>query len=530
MQQNIEALIQHLRGAWRFRWIAMAVAWAICMVGWSFIVLMPDTYEASARVFVDTRTALGRLTDGITVETSVDTQIARVRQALLGGPQLEKVARETGLDGNIVTAPQRQALINNLRDRIKITGGWTVNSASTYIISFQDPDRERSLRVVDRLLNTFVEGAMGGNREGSQQAQRFLVDQIAEYERRLGAAEEKLANFKKQNVGLMPGAQGDYFSRLQNEMEALNKSNGLLRVALERRETMQRQLRGEQPMVAGSSGTGGIGGMGAGSIGDTAQRIRETQTRLDETLLRFTDKHPDVIALRATLVDLQTRQKSEIEAARRGDAGAAASTGLNANPVYQNIQLQLNQADVEISALRAEINDHQNKVAELRKLVDTAPEVEAEFSRLNRDYDITRAQHQSLVARLEKAKFSDEADQTGVVTFETIEPPTASFKPVAPNRPMLIFAVLVAGLGAGGAIAYLLHQIKPVFSTARQLAAITGLPVLGEVSRTWLEKHSSLRLRGIMAYASAGGALVIAAVAVLLLHGRVVDVLRGLVA
>ncbi|MEJ0038461.1 MAG: XrtA system polysaccharide chain length determinant [Gammaproteobacteria bacterium] len=529
MREILDTVLDHLRGAWRFRWPAMLVSWCICIAGWAYIMMIPDTYEASARVFVDTRTALSQAIRGITVETSVDTQIARIRQAMLGGPQLEKVARETGLDTNVVTAPQRQALVNTLRERVRISGGWTSESAGTYVISFDDRDRDRSLRVVDRLLSAFVEGAQGGNREGSRQAQRFLVDQIAEYERRLSAAEEKLANFKKENVGLMPGAQGDYFSRLQNQMEALNKSQGSLKVALERREAIQRQLRGEQPLLPNDPRTAVPGSLAAGG-GETATRIRETQARLDELLLRFTDKYPDVVALRTTLRDLEARQKAEIEAARHGDSAAAANSGLGSNPVFQSIQLQLNQADIDIASLRAEISDRQSKVSELRKLVDTAPEVEAEFSRLNRDYDVTRAQYQSLVERLEKTKFSDEADKTGFVDFAVIDPPSSPFKPVAPNRQMLIFAVLILGLGAGGLVAYALHQIKPVFNTARQLAAITGLPVLGEVSRTWLEKYGANRRKAVFGFAGAGAGLVVAAVAVLLVHGRLVEMLRGLIA
>jgi polysaccharide chain length determinant protein (PEP-CTERM system associated) len=324
----------------------------------------------------------------------------------------------------------------------------------------------------------------------------------------------------------MPGAQGDYFSRLQNEMDAAGKATAALNVAQQRRDAIQRQLHGEQPLL--SSGTSQFSPGGSGS--ETAVRIRDTRARLDELLLRFTDKHPDVIALQATLVDLQARQQVELEGARKGDSGAAANSGLSANPVYQSIQLQSNQVDVEIAALRAELTDRQNRIGELRKLVNTAPEVEAEFSRLNRDYDVTRAQYQALVERLEKAKFSDEADQTGVVRFEVMDPPTADFKPVSPNRRMLIIGVLVAGLAAGGALAYLLHQIKPVFSTGRQLAAITGFPVLGEVSRTWFEKYGQLRRRSVLVYAGAIGALALVAVTVLVMHGRAVEILRGLTA
>jgi polysaccharide chain length determinant protein (PEP-CTERM system associated) len=374
-----------------------------------------------------------------------------------------------------------------------------------------------------------MEGALGGKREGSESAQRFLVDQIAEYERRLSAAEEKLATFKKTNVGLMPGAQGDYFSRLQTEMEAVTKAEALLRIAQSRRDEIQRQLRGEQPMVStGAQGSGAPLSSVAGAGDDTATRIRATQARLDETLLRFTDKHPDVIALRSTLAELEARQKSEMDAVRRGDAGAAARSGLAANPVFQSIQLQLNQAEVEVAALRGEIGDRQRKIVELRKLVDIAPEVEAEYARLNRDYDVNRAQRQALVERLERTRFSEEADQTGTVHLDLIDPPSAGFKPVAPNRPLLIVAILFAGLGAGGGLAYLLYQLKPVFDTARQLGAITGLPVLGVVSMTWLEKQNLEKRRGILAFAGAAACLILAAGIVFLIHSRVTQFVHGL--
>jgi protein tyrosine kinase modulator len=361
----LQQLLEVGRGIWRYRWMAMMIAWGICLVGWVVVLFMPDTYEASAHVFVDTRTALSQVTQGMALESNVDTQLQKVRQALLGGPQLEKVAREAGFPAAISGTPQqRLALLSSLRDRVQITG--TLNRESTsaglYVISYQDQERDRSLRVVDRLLKDFVESTLGGKLEGSEQAQKFLKDQIAENERKLSEAEDRLAEFKKQNVGLMPGAHGDYFSRLQNEIDASTKAHESLAIAQKRRDELGRQLRGEQPNMSTAGlprqKAAGGGTEGVSPVGDTGERIREAQARLDELLLRFTDKHPDVIALRQTLADLQARQKAEIEAMRRGDPGAAATLGLSANPVYQSIQLQLNQSDVEIAALRAEAADH----------------------------------------------------------------------------------------------------------------------------------------------------------------------------
>jgi polysaccharide chain length determinant protein (PEP-CTERM system associated) len=528
MMEMLNTVLDQVRGAWRFRWIAMLVAWPLCILGWVAVLMMSDAYEASARVFVDTQTTLREVTKGITVETNVDTQIQRVKQAMLGGPQLEKVARESQLDAAAVTPQQRQAVLEGLRENVKISGTLSRESASAglYIISYQNSNRERALKVVDTLLNSFVEGAIGGKREGSETAQRFLTDQIKEYEQRLSEAESRLADFKKKNVGLMPGTQGDYFTRMQGELDNQSKLQGQQGIAIRRRDELQRQLRGEQPFMSG-----GAAMTGAPSGGnDTAARIRETQARLDDMLLRFTDKHPDVIALRDTLQELNARQEAEIAAVRRGDVGAASRVGLNANPVFQNIQLQLNQVEVEIAALNAQIAESKRKIASLRELIDTAPNVEAELARLNRDYDVTRTQYQALVERLDKTQLQEQAESTGVVRFEVIDPPSSAFVPVAPNRPRMLLMVLFAGLGAGGGVAYLLHMMRPVFNSGRQLSELTGLPVLGVVSMTWIDRYTAEAKRSAFIYAGAAGTLFVLGILVVLVQGRASSFLQRLIA
>ena len=517
MKQAIEKIIDELRGAWRFRWLAMILAWAVCILGWLYVFSMPDMYQATAKVYVDTKTVLGPLLEKLTVSVDVNSQLALVRQGILGRPQLERVARETDLDLRAATPEARASLVESLRSRITIEGGGNRDqSGGLYVISYQDPNREKSVQVVEKLLNSFVEDTLGGNKEGTETAQRFLAKQIEEYEGRLATAEDRLAEFKKKNVGLMPGQTGgDYFTRLQNEIDASKKAQSALGVAQGRRDELQRQLRGEVPYLAAS----GAGAAPKGVGGDTTQRIQETQARLDELLLRFTDKHPDVMATRETLEQLKERRTAEIAALRRGDPAAMATAGAASNPVYQSIQLQLNQNEVEIAALRSEIAERNRKVAELRSLVDTVPQVEAEYARLNRDYEVTREGYRELVDRLQKARLSERADETGVVKFEVVDPPSASFSPVAPNRARLLAVVLLAGLGAGGGLAYLLHQLRPVFHNTRNLAEVTGLPVLGAVSLTWLDrKRVESRMRKL-AFGGAAAALVVAYLGVVMLQG-----------
>ena len=131
----------------------------------------------------------------------------------------------------------------------------------------------------------------------------------------------------------MPGAQGDYFQRLQAEMNLRDQAKSSYAVATSQRDELRGQLTSEEPFLNGGTSlpyARATSGPFAGN--DTASQIRETQRKLDDLLLRYTEKHPDVEALRQTLEDLKARQREELDAVKRGDQGAAGRLGLDIEP------------------------------------------------------------------------------------------------------------------------------------------------------------------------------------------------------
>jgi len=502
MDSFIQEIFEHLNGIWRFRRIAMWTAWIVAVVGWIIVLAWPNSYQAQARVYVDTSTTLKPLLQGIAVDQDIDAQLNLVRESLLGRVQLSRVAHDTGLDAKAKTSEARDAIVAKLRAAISIDSvaagashEGRRSADSVYTISYRDARRDRALTVVRSLLNDLVKDALNGNPNDIDAAQKFLREQIAEYEKRLSASESTLADFKKRNVGLVPGAQGDYFSRLQTEISATSKARANLDTALRRREALVHQLRGESPLIQNNGQGAGGARIGvqvgvtdpaaqANPVGgeSTSSRVAVAQARLDDLLLRFTERHPDVVAARATLEQLKVRQNAEIAAVRNGDLSGAVTTGLASNPVYQTSQVQLNQTDVEIAAARGELAEHERAEADLRRMVNTAPEVEAEFSRLNRDYDVTKLQYNALLDRLDKAKISDDAEKTGAVHFQVIDPPASPLEPVFPKRALLLVAVLFMGFGGGAGLAWLMNQLRPVFNRASTLREMTDLPVLGSIS------------------------------------------------
>ena len=490
--------IEQLRAIWKHRWAGVIAAWAIGLAAWAGALLIPDQYESSARVYVDTRTPLRPVIRGLGVEDDVSSEVDLVRQALLGRPQLEKVARATDLDVGVRSAGDMDDLIDGLRDDVKITMSASDTAKpgenTLYTIVYRHGNREKSLAVVRTLLDTFVEDTLGSKRSGSEVAQTFLRGQIRDYEQRLAASEAALAEFKKRNVGMIPSDRGDYFSRLNTEISGLQQKQTDLAIALSRQAQLRRQLASSRPYIAGSaSGLGGSSSGGGGS--DISTRRQEAEAKLEELLLKFTDKYPEVVALRQTIADLKVREQRELQDIARGGTGSGAIRSLNANPVYQNIQLQLNQVEVDIASLRGATAQHQREITELKRVVDTAPEVERELARLTRDYGVTKQQYEGLLQRFEQTKVSDDAQQTGIVRFEVIDPPMSKVGPVWPNRPLLILGGLVLALLGGLAVAFAMNMLVPTFNSVRTLASVTGVAVLGAISSFWPEQEVAAQVK-----------------------------------
>ena len=527
MTPALEQAFDELQSAWRFRWVAIAAAFAVALAGWLVVFSLPDRYEAETSVFVDTSTALKPALKGLTADQSVDAEINYVREALLADPQLEKIAVHTGVLAPSVTDPrERAALLKAFGERITLTvtaagpeGQGGAGAGSIYSVTYKDVDRARSLRVVTILLNSFVGEILGGKKQGAQSAQTFLETQIKDYAQRLSAAEDRLATFKKHNVGLMPSEQGGYFTQLQNETDAAQKVDTELSIALSRREELERQLHGDAAVSAAGGGAMIAGVAGAAAGGDTLSRIQETQAKLDELLLKYTDRYPDVIATRAALKALKKQRAIELAALRRGDASAIAASGAGNSPVYQSMQVELNRIEVDIAALRRELQQHQSTVADLRKRLNSAPQIEAEYQQLTRDYAVNKAEYTALVESYQKARLGQQADNAGSMRFEIVQPPTVPPVPAWPKRIFLLCFIWVAALGCGGVAAYGLHRLRPVVGSLRALKQMTEFPVFGVVGLAYPSRQQLLVRRHLRRFSMAAAGFAAALGIALVLSG-----------
>src|ERR1044071_6551386 len=120
MHEIVEQILGYLRGIWRYRWYALALAWTVCLGGWFVVHRLPDQFEASARVYVDTQSILRPLLRGLAVDVNPDAQIQLMTRTLLSRPNMEKVARMTDLDLRAKDNSQMDVLLDRLGKHISL--------------------------------------------------------------------------------------------------------------------------------------------------------------------------------------------------------------------------------------------------------------------------------------------------------------------------------------------------------------------------------------------------------------------------
>lgn len=475
MYEIIEQMMHYARAIWRYRWYIHAIAWPIAIGGWLLVASLPDEYESSARVYVDTKSMLRPLLRGLAIQSDVSSEVQMMTRTLLSRPNLEKIARMTDMDLRVKNETEMDELIDELKEKIKFQG----SRDNIYNISYANEEPQMAKNVVQSLLTLFVESSLGDSRKDSSSAQRFIDDQIKEYEKRLFDAEERLKEFKRKNVAFLPGSGGDYFSKLQTKQLELARTRAELGEVQHRRDEIKRQIAGEEPTF-GITSPSNLFSRGLSHPLDG--RISDMEKRRDELLLKYTERHPDVVALKETIERLKKQREVELEDATEKLPKGTSVAPLEQNPVYQQMRISLVQAEAEVATLSARTERMQKEVKHLEQAVDTTPQIEAEMKRLNRDYEINKKNYDQLLARRESAKLSQSAGQsTDEVQFKVLDPPKTPLEPTGPNRLLFNAVVLLGGLVVGLAFAFFLSLVKPSFDSTRNLGSVTGLPVFGSV-------------------------------------------------
>lgn len=480
MDLLLSQLLAQARRIWKYRWLGLVFAWTLGIVGLVIAFVVPDRYQAQARIYVDTQSILKPLMSGLAVQPNVEQQVTMLSRTLISRPNIEKLVRMADLDLKKQTKSEQEAQIDQLMRTLSIA---TTGRDNLYTLAYQDTEPETAKRVVQSLVSIFVESSLGASRKDTATATTFINEQIKSYEAKLEEAEQRLKEFRLRNIELMTADGKDSTARLSDLRMQVERARLELREAENARDAARQQLIGEQK--GGNLTTQSLMLESSTNVAtpEIDARIAEMRRNLDGLMQRYTEQHPDVVALRKMIRDLEEQRKREVAELRR-QALASPGSMQGGSPAQQEMQRMMATAEVQVAALRARVKEYESRYAAGVQSMKTAPQIEAEAAQLNRDYEIHKKNYNDLVARRESAAMSGELDvASGVADFRLIDPPRVSPKPVAPNRFLLLGAALAVALVGGLFTAFAASQLRPVFFDSHELRLKTELPILGVVSR-----------------------------------------------
>lgn len=472
MNEMIEQARYYLDALWRRRWLVLGTACMVAALGWAAVAGLPNQYRSSARIYVDTANVLGPLLSGVAVQNDLGRQVDVMRRTLLSRPNLEQVARMTDLDLDATTPSQMDVLTGRLQEDIDLQSG----RENLFDISYSSTSPVLARNVVQAVTTIFVENNLGQNRSDIDNAQVFLREQIATYERSLNESEAALAKFKQENMAFLPGQTG-LQAQLADAETHLATIEGQLDDTTKRVELLTGELAQTSEMLGETA-------FGSGPPTETEAEIIRLQGVLADLESRYTAQHPDVVTMRRRLENLRADFEAQIDSFGSKPGPVVGGSNLP-NPVYAQLRMELIRERGNAEVLREQVGRARDSVNTLSRRIQLVPEIEAQMKRLTRDYEIIRSNYDTLRARQESARISADRDEQGnSVNFRIIEVAKVPTLPSGPPRAAFLTVVLLASLVAGGAVSWLLAVTRVTYGSLQHLRRdFAGIPVIGGLTR-----------------------------------------------
>lgn len=478
-------IFRYLAAMWRRKWIGAAACWAICVGGWIAVMMIPNNYRATTRIYVDADSLLTPLLRGMAVDTDPARYLEFLRNTLLSRPNLEKVSHLADLGIDNAAPADKEAVLSELAADVQIIQS---SSANLFTIAYADTNPVEARNVVQALLTIFSERNASDTRSDMVRAQQFINDEIARYEKLLREAEQRRADFRSKYVEILPGSDNSA-SRLETVRQSVTLLTGQLAEAVAKRNALKLELAAVPHFLSVDSAPQVIVSNGRSET-PTERRLDEARRNLDLLRLRYTDKHPDVVSQQQLVTQLEQQVEAERKAGTSagGDDAAAKSGSASrrsqvTNAVYEQLQVRLVDMESTVASLERHLADAKTELARDDEIAHSVPGIEAKAKDLDRDYEVIKHNFEELLQRRESAQLSAAANiKADKIQFRIIDPPQVPLEPFSPNRTLLISVVLLVGMAAGIVAPFVFTQLDASFNSVSHLRAL-GFYVLGGVTR-----------------------------------------------
>jgi polysaccharide biosynthesis transport protein len=491
---------QLLRRRWKFPAVIIPASILIA----TFIAFyIPVSYRASGTIMLlpssiptDMVSSTVRRLEDVNY-TTAQQELELVRQKVMTADRLTQVVREVDpypeLPNLDLEAKAERVAENTSVERVDPVTLKPLDESTAFSVHYDNPQPKVAAAVASKIVNLYLTYNRETRTEQAAAAFEFLQSQAKTVEASMIEQEQKLAQFKGKYGNSLPEMQQHNLSEIDRAQHDLEEAQRELLVAEEKESQLQLQLNGLSPsMIA--------------AVSDWRTQLAKLHSELADAELKYTPEHPEVKRLRRAVAEMTTK----------GQASLQTSAQAPDNPEYLAVKAQLDSARRSLATLRAEEGRARNAIATYEKGLSTEPNVEREFTQLQREYDNSRSRYEDLQTKMKNAALARtmEAQDRGE-RFALLHAPTPPKRPYYPNRLGIVLLGLVLGLGLAFGCVTIVDATDPTVRGTADLQEITGVSAIGVVP-TLLNSRDmhQRRLRlgsaiAVFAIASAGVAVTV---------------------
>jgi polysaccharide chain length determinant protein (PEP-CTERM system associated) len=351
------------------------------------------------------------------------------------------------------------------RTEVDIVGDMS-RTSSAFKISFEDEEPRKVMQVVNAMAALVIDQNLKARESQAAGTVEFLEQERVKMRQRLEKVEAALKDFRETHMGELPDQLASNLMVLERLQQQLSDKQKSLRDEKNRLISLENQIQRTREQASRT--------VANAAIPEDREPItlEGLKRQLAEYKIRYTPQHPDVIRLQRKIEELE--KESPPSSAASGAGIRATGMGIEADLIDQR-----KNAAREIAALKEELTELQDQIAVYQQRVEDTPKLEQELLSLKRDYDNTQKTYDSLLARKQEAEVAAnmERQQKGE-QFRILDPARLPDKPQSPNMRKLFLMCLMAGLGLGGGLIFLMEFLDKSVKKLESVPQKLGIPLL----------------------------------------------------
>ncbi|MGQ9695974.1 MAG: GumC family protein [Thermodesulfobacteriota bacterium] len=498
----------------RRKWYIIVPFIAAIFISFGVYKYLPKIYRATTLILVQPQ----RVPEAYvrpTITSSIGERLNTISQEILSRTRLEKIIQEFNLYPEFRKKAPMEEVIENMRKAIEVNVQQRPSrqeTQNTFTISFEGESPHTVMMVTNKIASLFIEENLKVREMQAESTAAFLTKELSNIEEQLIKKEEEIRKFRQRHMGQLPQQLDANLRILERLQQQLKTTNDGIKAAEDRIIILQsqiEQLKRPEPAPVMAEGQGETT---QGPVVIARERIPEDpiitqwnqlKRELESARARYTENHPDVISLKRKIANIEPKAKEilkmqeEMLAAQEQEALARAQTQMpsrpsqrvaarQVDPMVERLILQYteqyNAALLEAKRLREEERKLKEQINLYQTRVEETPKREQELLLLTRDYDLLKANYQSLLDKKIQAQMAEslERKQQGE-QFKILDPARLPEKPVKPDRNRIMLIGAFIGLIAGLGLAWLRESMDQSFHSEADVESYLNLPVIAVI-------------------------------------------------